>query len=109
MADNNNSSFLPFFGRLFWMLLGPTLLLVLAFVIVGTGNGWLTGADFGYLGILAAVMVARWLEFRAGNPRTSVGEPATQKHLYRYLVGVAVVGLAVWVAANVLGNHVLTS
>lgn len=91
------------------MMVGPILLALMAFLVVKTGNGWLTGADAGFLGILAAIMLARWLEFQGGHPQTADGEPATRTHLRRFLLGGTAIGLSVWMIANILGNYVLAS
>jgi hypothetical protein len=107
MATQGHTSPVGSLARLFWLLAGPMFLLLLAVAVVRTGNGWLTPVDFAFLGVLAAMLLARWLEFRAGNPLTADGEPATPVHLRRYLVGATATGLAVWCAANVVGNYLL--
>lgn len=107
MHDRYRASMGEVLARLFWIFVGPLALAVLAFAIVKTGNGWLTGPDFAFLGLLAGVMLARCLEFRGGHAQTADGEPATPAHLRRYLVGATLIGLAVWVVANVIGNNVL--
>lgn len=97
------------FARVFWMLLGPLLLVPITFKVVEYGNGWLTVFDFAFLGVLCALMLARCFEFFKGHPLTAEGQPATPSHLKRYLVGTVAVGLPIWVAANVLGNYILNS
>jgi hypothetical protein len=92
-------------GRIFWMLIGPVLLLLLTFSIISQGTGWLTVTDLLFFLALGAMLLGRWLEFRAGNPQTATGEPATAQQVYRYLFVAGAVGLAVWVVANFLGNH----
>jgi hypothetical protein len=87
------------------MMLGPLILAILAFIIVRNGNGWFTLADFTFLAALSALLLGRWVEFRGGNPQTSTGEPATLAHLRRYALGVILLGLGGWIAANLLGNH----
>jgi hypothetical protein len=107
MSNDRGATLREVLIRLYWMMLGPLLLALLAYVVIKTGNGWVTGADIGFLAVLAGLLLARWLEFRGGNPRTAEGEPATPAHLRRYVIGAATVGLAVWVGANILGNYVL--
>jgi hypothetical protein len=108
MAPNESTSFLGIVARLFWMMIGPAVLAVLAYNIVNIGSGWLTPVDYGYLAILAAVGLARWFEFHCGNPQTAQGEPATPEHLRRYLLGLFGVGLLIWIVANVVGNYLLS-
>lgn len=109
MATESRTPFLPILCRVFWLMFGPLLLVVLTFIIATTGNGWLTPADWGFLGTLVALLIARWLEFRGGNPQTSEGQPATSAHLRRYIMVVVVCGLGLWITANIIGNYVLAS
>lgn len=99
------NSFLIVLARFFWIQLGPMILLILAFNIAWRGSGWFTALDFVFLGILAVLILARWAEFRGGQPLTSTGEPATRDHLRRYAIGSTVAGLGTWAFANLLGNH----
>lgn len=91
--------------RLLWMMVGPMLLLVLSITIINSGNGWLTGLDITFFVVLAGMLLARWFDFRAGDPRTAAGDPATPGHLRWYVPLTLVIGLAVWAAANAIGNH----
>ncbi len=93
------------FGRLFWMFVGPAVLAGAALQNTQNGGGWTTPADYVFFLVLAGIVFARWLEFRGGNPLTSLGEPAMWPQFYRYAVVVPVIGVLVWVAANVLGNQ----
>ena len=95
-------------ARVYWMMLGPLLLALLAFTIIDRGNGWFTPADLAFLVVLGGLLLARWLEFRGGNPQTSTGEPATPAHLRRYVCGAVLLGFAAWGVANLLGNHWLS-
>jgi hypothetical protein len=107
---NNNAeitSLSALFGRVFWMMIGPLALVLLAFTIVQIGSGWLTWADVGYLTVLGGMLWARWQEFRRGNAKTTDGQPATPTHWHRYVQTTLPLGLGVWVIANVVGNHLL--
>lgn len=95
------------FARLFWMLLGPMILTLLALSIVTRGDSWFTMPDLAFLVFLFFLPLARWYEFHAGNAQTSTGEAASEYHLRRYVLATLIVGLAAWVLANVLGVHVL--
>ena len=97
-----------FLGRIFWMMVGPMILAALTISIVKIGNGWFTTADFAFLGVLAALVLARYFEFQAGDPQTSDGRPATSAHLRNYVLGAILLGLGVWAFANLLGNHWMT-
>lgn len=91
--------------RVVWMMIGPLALVLLIAAIVNIGNGWFTAADIGFLIVLGIVVLARWLEFRGGSPQTATGEPATPDHLRRFAIGAVVLGLGLWVIANVIANH----
>jgi|GEM_PF-7108197 len=53
------------------------------------------------------MILGRWVEFRSGTATTATGEPATVEHARRYTRVVVPTAACVWIAANVLGNHVL--
>ena len=91
-------------ARVFWMMIGPMTLAILAFNVATKGGGWLIGFDIAYLLVLAAVLAARWLEFRSGQAQTTEGQPLTETGLRRYLMMTASVGLAAWAGANAIGN-----
>ena len=106
MTVQQYSSSAAGFARLFWMMLGPLFLLLLALSIVSQGRSWLTVTDFIFLACVLLLPLARWYEFRAGEPRTSTGDPATERDLRRYAAGALAIGAGIWIAANVLGVHV---
>jgi hypothetical protein len=92
-------------ARVYWMIAGPLVLFLFAMTIVSRGNGWLTTTDFAFLALVAGLVLARWYEFQKGSPKTSTGEAATSADLRKYALGASVVGIAVWIFANLLGNH----
>ncbi len=94
-------------ARLMWMLGGPLLLLVLLYWTVSTGRGWLTLWDGMYWVVTAAMIACRWLEIRSGVALTATGEPATWVHFRRYAEVLLAVAAVAWVAANLVGNHLL--
>jgi hypothetical protein len=98
------TSFLVLFGRLTWMAFGPFALFLMTYGIVHRGDGWLTPFDLGFFVVLGLMVLGRWVEFRGGDPQTASGEPATWPDFTRYVGGVLVVGLALWVGANLLAN-----
>lgn len=106
-APQTQTSFLAFLGRLMWVMVGPLALAIATGLIVTKGGGWLTAADITYLVVLGGMFLGRWLEFQGGSPLTAEGQPATAANLRNYVVFGLVIGLGVWAAANVVGNHVL--
>ncbi len=108
MAVPRNDSQAALFGRIFWMMIGPALLLVSAAVIINSPRtGWHTGADIVFLVVLAGMILGRWLEHRGGDPRNAMGEPAAPGELGRYILVVFVAGATVWVLANLISNYLL--
>jgi hypothetical protein len=105
MTPKPTTSLLVLASRVFWMMLGPILLAALTFNIIRKGNGWFTPYDFAFLAVLGVLLLARWLEFRGGSPQTATGEPASPGDLRRYVLGAILLGLGLWVFANLLGNH----
>jgi hypothetical protein len=104
LHPRSETSLLAALGRIFWMMVGPLVLVLLAYNVMATGNGWTTSADLGYLTVLALLILIRGLEFRGSNPPKATGEPATIGDLKRYIVGVMLFGIMVWIAANLVGN-----
>lgn len=99
------TSLLVIVSRVFWMMLGPMVLAVLTFTIINIGTSWFTPADFAFLAVLGLLLLARWVEFRGGNPQTATGEPASPGDLSRFVLTILPLGLGVWVIANLVGNH----
>jgi hypothetical protein len=100
MADRTTPGYAGF-ARLYWMFLGPMLLLLTAIAVANDGGGgWIAPKSLAFLGLLALMLACRWAEFHAGDARTAEGEPATPAHLRRYLIVAALIGSAVWIAAN---------
>ncbi|MEX0641451.1 MAG: hypothetical protein WD468_02055 [Pirellulales bacterium] len=105
MARDTTSGDSAPLARLFWMMIGPLLLFILAFANVMNDEGWLTAADIGFFVVLLATVYARWREFRSDDGRTAEGEPATAVEFRRYVVLLVGGGVAVWLVANLLGNY----
>jgi hypothetical protein len=104
MQGSSGAPASAFFGRVLWLFFGPMFLVLLTFGIVRDWSGWVTGLDVAFFVIVGVMLLGRWLEFRGGRPETVTGEPATPAHLQRYLLLVPLIGLAVWVTANLLGR-----
>lgn len=104
---DESTSLLALLGRVFWMMIGPLSLILFAFSIVRTGSGWLTALDVGYLVVLGGMLLARWHEFHRGSAKTVDGQRATPADWRHYVQTVVPLGLVTWIAANVIGNHLL--
>ena len=102
-----SDSFAVLGSRVFWMLVGPVALALLAMAIVCAGTGWLTGLDAAFFVVLGLIVAARAIEQRSGQGATSDGEPSTWAHVRRYYFRLIALAAALWFVANLFGNHVL--
>lgn len=100
-------SLLVVVSRVYWMMCGPMILLLLMFIIISNGGGWFTGTSIAFLCLVGVLPLARWVEFRGGQPMTTMGEPATSADLRGYVLKALAAGIGAWVVANSLGNHLL--
>jgi hypothetical protein len=101
------TNFSVLLSRVMWTLLGPGFLAILTYRIVSDGTGWLTVLDACYGVVLLLMIGGRWRELSSGAGTTITGEAVTVAHLRRYILIVAPAAVAVWIAANAVGNHVL--
>jgi len=106
-GDRAISSLGVLFARIFGYLLGPMLLMLTAMSIVNSGSGWFTKLDALFACLVVLTVASRWVEQRSGSATTAKGEPATMQDFRRYVRSVLLIATLVWVAANLLGNHVL--
>jgi hypothetical protein len=88
-----------------WFLLGPLILLLTFMSIVRAATGWLTALDLVFFVVVAAMVFGRWVEQRSGQGVTMSGEPSTWEDFRRYATWLPVLATALWIVANVLGNH----
>ena len=100
------NSFSVLGARLTWVLVGPLALVAITIGIVRTGSGWLTGLDLAFAVAIALMLVGRWFEQRSGSATTLTGEPATYEQCKHYMVALIPAAAAIWIIANVVGNHV---
>jgi len=101
VTSSNSSAF----ARLFWMGVGPAILAVLAVIIVNQASGWFTLSNLAFLAVLAGMIFARWREFQGDDPRTSTGDPATPADLRRYVLFTTLIGLCIWLSANLVRTY----
>lgn len=94
-------------ARLTWIFAGPVALLFAAYGIVVAGSGWLTLLDAAFLAIVLFMLLGRWTEQRSGCAMTVYGDRPQPQQYRRYMTTLPVVAIAIWISANVLGNHLL--
>lgn len=94
-------------ARLTWVILGPMALFLIVITIVSGGRGWTTWLDAAFGAVVGLMLFGRWVEQRSGKAMTATGEPSTVADVRRYALVLLVMMAAVWVGANVLGNHIL--
>jgi hypothetical protein len=88
--------------RLTWMLFGPLMLFLSALFVFRARGSFPAGPDLAYLAVLGVTLLARYLDFRGGDPLTATGEPATPGHLRRYLLVAGFLGVALWAGLHLL-------
>ena len=96
-------------GRIFWMMAGPILLVILGLMIAQQDTGWLTMLDIAFFLVLGGMLLGRWVEYRAGGAMTGMGEPATLDDVRRYVLAASLLGVGGWIVANLVGNHLLVA
>jgi hypothetical protein len=106
-GDRAISSLGVLFATVFGSLLGPMFLVLTAMGIVNSGSGWFTKLDAIFAGLLTLMVACRWVEQRSGSATTAKGERATMQDFRRHVRSVLLIATLIWVAANLLGNHVL--
>jgi hypothetical protein len=94
-------------GRLMWVAFGPIALILITLGIVMQGAGWLTGLDAMFAFVAGLMLLGRWWEQRSGAATRATGEPATAQDFRRFITVFPIVALALWILANLLGNHAL--
>ncbi len=94
-------------ARLTWVFVGPLVLLGITWGIVSQGTGWLTRLDAAFGIVVGLMLVGRWVEHRSGTATTLTGTPATPEQFRRYMIRLPSLACAVWVVANIVGNHLL--
>jgi hypothetical protein len=67
----------------------------------------MTGLDTAFGMVVGLLLLSRWVEFRSGAATTPTGEPATPEQSRRSVTLPPPLAVAVWIVANVVGNHVL--
>ena len=93
--------------HLFWVVLGPLVLLLLLWGIAASGSGWVTVLDIAFFVVVALIILGRWLDQRSGQGTNSAGEQSTWRDFRRYARSLPIVAASAWIVANLLGNHVL--
>jgi hypothetical protein len=88
--------------RLFWMAGGNALLLFLAAGIFEKSPRHISFLDGLYWGVVASLVLARFLDIRYCRGQTSSCEPATLGHWRRYALLVVGLSSAVWGVARLL-------
>ena len=102
------SSGIVILSRIMWMIFGPILSIGIIYAIVTNANGWFTIWDAAFAVVIGLMLGSRSIEQQSGTAMTATGEPATTEHFERYVKTLLPVAAVVWVATNVLGNHILT-
>ncbi len=101
------TSFAVLGSHLFWVVLGPLVLLLLLWGTTASESGWVAALDIAFFVVVASMIFGRWLDQRSGQGTTSAGEQSTWRDFRRYAWSLPIVAASAWIVANLLGNHVL--
>ncbi len=101
----SDDSLIALIARLFWMILGPIGLILLAMVILRHGAFSLRDGVFAIA--LLGAMFARYVDVSRYHGKTAEGAPATMKDVRSYMRGLLLLAVAVWGGAHVAGQVIL--
>jgi len=101
----SEDSLIGLIARLFWMILGPIGLALLAMVIVRHGAFSLRDGVFAVA--LMGAMFARYIDVSRYHGKTADGAPATMKDVRSYVRGLLLLAVAMWGGAHVAGQVIL--
>jgi hypothetical protein len=90
-----------------WLFVGPLAMVLTLVSIVQRGTGWTTFHDGLFFVFLLLSVAARWIDAINGDPLTSGGEATSTRGARQYTMLVVGAGVAAWVVANAIGNHLL--
>lgn len=97
MESNPSVSAFAAIARLFWIVLGPLVLFLLAYKISQSDHDWWTPLSISYLVVVPLLIWARHID-----PLDAYGEPRAPGIVRNFTVGALAVGGAVWVAAHLI-------
>jgi hypothetical protein len=99
MPSNEPTSIVGGLIRLFWMIVGPVALVLLAVNLATHKRGWGDLMNVAFLVILIALIVAR-----RSDPNSADGTPTTPAQLRNYSIAALVLGIATWFVVNLVGK-----
>lgn len=95
-------------ARLTCIVLAPVVLGFTTILIVANGTGWLTRLDLVFAVAAALMLFGRWVEFRSGCSTSLCSGALTPNDFRPWVTWFSIVAIAIWMIANILGNHMLT-
>lgn len=87
--------------RLFWMIVGYGVLVLLAAQMVGTGRAF-SVLDLGFGATVLLVIAARFVDIRFFDGRDEFGNPATMSDWRRHAIWVISIAALVWLAIRLI-------
>ncbi len=103
-TKDSHSSVVAALLRLFWMLLGYAVIVLLSLIIVVDSEGGFSWRDIAVGAVGLAIIAARYVDIARYRGDTAEGTPATMEHFRRYATRVAVGTPAVWGVAHLLAG-----
>ena len=99
-----HGSIFSLFARVFWMLLGNTILVILTIFILQGENWTFHTVDAVFWITVAALILARYLDIKFCGGLTSTGEPASMVNWRKYAVVLLICSAVIWVIAHVISH-----
>jgi hypothetical protein len=89
-------------ARLYWMLVGNGILVLLALAITQDRlqRAWTTDAAF--WAVVASLVLVRYLDVARLGGKTASGEPASLRDWYRYSRGLLLLAAVVWIVLRAI-------
>jgi hypothetical protein len=92
---------------MYWIMIGPGLLVLLLLLMAMQKETWLEGIDFAFAVFLLLVIISRWVDFLYADPTLTTGEVATSSQIRNHSLFAVIIGLGSWITATLLGLYVL--
>lgn len=99
-TDSPSGGLAGLLARLYWMIVGSALLALLAYSIAFQEGTALSRNDLAFWVVVATMAAVRWVDVRFLAGQTTEGAPATLTDWRRYVIGLVVVAVGVWLAAH---------
>jgi len=100
LTADKNAGVPGLIARIFWMLIGNTILVISIVSIFQNKGGFFHTADMVFWITAAALVIVRYLDVKFLNGLTATDLPATMAHWRRYSMFLLICSAAAWTLAH---------